>query len=141
MATLLNGQGLTKSFGASALFRGIGFVVNEGDRIGLIGPNGSGKSTLLGVLAGEIDPDEGQVARRRLTRLSYVAQVSEFPAKLPHRICESRFEAGVGHRSGDLCPLIDVLVGKRSQVREFIPTVFSHPKISSTRLRFRWLTS
>jgi ABC transport system ATP-binding/permease protein len=85
LATLLNGQGLTKSFGASALFRGIGFVVNEGDRIGLIGPNGSGKSTLLGVLAGEIDPDEGQVARRRLTRLSYVAQVSEFPAKLTAR--------------------------------------------------------
>ncbi len=81
----MNGQGLTKSFGASALFRGIGFVVNEGDRIGLIGPNGSGKSTLLGVLAGEIDPDEGQVARRRLTRLSYVAQVSEFPAKLTAR--------------------------------------------------------
>ena len=80
MATLLNGQGLTKSFGAAALFREIGFVVDEGDRIGLIGPNGSGKSTLLGVLAGEIEPDEGEVARRKLTRLSYVAQVSEFPA-------------------------------------------------------------
>ncbi len=85
MATLLNGQGLTKSFGAAALFREIGFVVDEGDRIGLIGPNGSGKSTLLGVLAGEIDPDDGEVARRKLTKLSYVAQVSEFPAKLTAR--------------------------------------------------------
>ncbi len=79
MATLLNGQGLTKSFGAVPLFKEIGFQVDEGDRIGLIGPNGSGKSTLLGVLAGEIDPDDGEVARRRLTKLSYVAQVSEFP--------------------------------------------------------------
>jgi len=85
LATLLNGQGLTKSFGAAALFREIGFVVDEGDRIGLIGPNGSGKSTLLGVLAGEIDPDEGEVARRKLTKLSYVAQVSEFPAKVTAR--------------------------------------------------------
>jgi ABC transport system ATP-binding/permease protein len=85
VATLLNGQGLTKSFGATVLFRKIGFVVDEGDRIGLIGPNGSGKSTLLGVLAGEIDPDEGEVARRKLTRLSYVAQVSEFPAKVTAR--------------------------------------------------------
>ena len=85
MATLLNGQGLTKSFGAAALFREIGFQVDEGDRIGLIGPNGSGKSTLLGVLAGEIDPDEGEVARRRLTKLSYVAQVSEFPAGVTAR--------------------------------------------------------
>jgi ATP-binding cassette subfamily F protein uup len=85
LATLLNGQGLTKSFGAAALFREIGFVVDEGDRIGLIGPNGSGKSTLLGVLAGEIEPDEGEVARRKLTRLSYVAQVSEFPARVTAR--------------------------------------------------------
>jgi ABC transport system ATP-binding/permease protein len=85
LATLLNGQGLTKSFGAAALFREIGFQVDEGDRIGLIGPNGSGKSTLLGVLAGEIDPDEGEVARRRLTKLSYVAQVSEFPAGVTAR--------------------------------------------------------
>ena len=85
MATLLNGQGLTKAFGAAALFRDIGFVVDEGDRIGLIGPNGSGKSTLLGVLAGEIDPDDGEVARRKLTKLSYVAQVSEFPAGISAR--------------------------------------------------------
>jgi len=85
LATLLNGQGLTKSFGAAALFREIGFVVDEGDRIGLIGPNGSGKSTLLGVLAGEIEPDEGEVARRKLTRLSYVPQVSEFAAGLTAR--------------------------------------------------------
>jgi len=85
LATLLNGQGLTKSFGAAALFREIGFVVDEGDRIGLIGPNGSGKSTLLGVLAGEIEPDEGEVARRKLTKLSYVGQVSEFPAGVTAR--------------------------------------------------------
>ncbi|WP_263358995.1 ABC-F family ATP-binding cassette domain-containing protein [Acidicapsa ligni] len=85
MATLLNGQGLTKSFGATALFREIGFVVDEGDRIGLIGPNGSGKSTLLGVLAGVIDADDGEVARKKLTKLSYVAQVSEFPAGVTAR--------------------------------------------------------
>jgi ATP-binding cassette subfamily F protein uup len=97
LATLLNGQGLTKSFGAAALFRAIGFVVDEGDRIGLIGPNGSGKSTLLGVLAGEIDPDEGEVARRKLTKLSYVAQVSEFPAKVTARdvVQQALKQAGV----------------------------------------------
>jgi ABC transport system ATP-binding/permease protein len=97
LATLLNGQGLTKSFGAAALFREIGFVVDEGDRIGLIGPNGSGKSTLLGVLAGEIDTDEGEVARRKLTKLSYVAQVSEFPAKVTARdvVQQALKQAGV----------------------------------------------
>lgn len=85
MATLLNGQGLTKSYGATPLFREIGFVVNENDRIGLIGPNGSGKSTLLSILAGEVEPDAGEVARRKLTRLSYVPQVSEFAPGLSVR--------------------------------------------------------
>ena len=100
MATLLNGQGLTKSFGAAALFREIGFQVDEGDRIGLIGPNGSGKSTLLGVLAGEIDPDEGEVARRRLTKLSYVAQVSEFPAGVTARdVVQRALKAAGVHES------------------------------------------
>jgi ABC transport system ATP-binding/permease protein len=75
---ILNAKALTKSFGASSLFRGIDFVVEEGDRIGLIGPNGSGKSTLLGILAGHIDPDSGEVASRRNVKLAYVAQVSEF---------------------------------------------------------------
>ena len=85
VATLLNGKGLTKSFGATALFRDIEFQVDEGDRIGLIGPNGSGKSTLLGTLAGVIDPDDGEVARRRLTRISYVEQSSEFPPHITAR--------------------------------------------------------
>ncbi len=75
---ILNAQSLAKSFGATALFRGISFTVNEGDRIGLIGPNGSGKSTLLRILAGEIDPDSGEVAARKRARLSYVTQESEF---------------------------------------------------------------
>jgi len=75
---ILNAQSLAKSFGATTLFRGISFTVNEGDRIGLIGPNGSGKSTLLRILAGEIDADSGDMASRKRARLSYVTQDSQF---------------------------------------------------------------
>jgi ATP-binding cassette subfamily F protein uup len=75
---ILNAQTITKAFGATSLFRDISFTVDDGDRIGLIGPNGSGKSTLLKILAGEIKPDAGEVAVRKLTRISYVAQDSEF---------------------------------------------------------------
>lgn len=78
MTPILNGQGLAKRFGATTLFQNISFVISEGDRIGVIGPNGSGKSTLLGILAGDIDADSGELSRRKHTRLSYVAQVSEF---------------------------------------------------------------
>src|ERR1700722_6012381 len=78
MPPILNAQGVSKSFGADPLLRNIAFTVEERARIGLIGPNGSGKSTLLGILGGDIDPDSGEVTVRKRTRLSYVAQQSEF---------------------------------------------------------------
>src|SRR3984885_3581220 len=64
MPPIINAQGLTKAFGATALFREISFTVSDGDRIGLIGPNGAGKSTLLKVLAGDENADAGDVAVR-----------------------------------------------------------------------------
>ncbi|WP_446742797.1 ABC-F family ATP-binding cassette domain-containing protein [Silvibacterium acidisoli] len=82
---ILNAQSITKSFGATTLFRDVSFTVNDGDRIGLIGPNGSGKSTLLKMLAGEIDADAGQVTPRKNLRMAYVAQDSEFSAGMTVR--------------------------------------------------------
>lgn len=75
---IISAQGLAKRYGATPLFRNISFTVSEGDRIGVIGPNGSGKSTLLEMLIGRVRPDNGDVAIRKGTRLSYVAQISEF---------------------------------------------------------------
>jgi ATP-binding cassette subfamily F protein uup len=75
---ILNAQGLSKSFGAAPLFENVWFTVGEGDRIGLIGPNGSGKSTLLQILIGRVPPDSGEIAVRKLARLSYIAQESQF---------------------------------------------------------------
>ncbi len=60
------------------MFQNVCFTVGEGDRIGLIGPNGSGKSTLLQILIGHVAPDSGEVAVRKLARLSEVAQESQF---------------------------------------------------------------
>lgn len=39
------------------------FAVYAGERIGIVGSNGQGKTTLLNLLAGEIQPDEGQISR------------------------------------------------------------------------------
>ena len=78
MPPILNAQGLSKSFGAAPLFENVWFTVGEGDRIGLIGPNGSGKSTLLQILIGRVPPDSGEIAVRKLARLSYIAQESQF---------------------------------------------------------------
>jgi len=75
---IINASGISKKFGLTPLFRDLSFTVSEGDRIGLIGPNGSGKSTLLGILSGRIEPDSGDLAIRKRTRMSFVAQNSEF---------------------------------------------------------------
>ncbi len=80
MPPILNAQGISKSYGATPLFRNIAFTIAEGDRIGLIGPNGSGKSTLLQILYGEVQPDAGEVALRKRARLSHVQQESQFAA-------------------------------------------------------------
>ena len=79
MALLLNTQALAKSYGAAFLFRNVSLSLYEGDRLGLIGPNGSGKSTLLEILAQRRDPDSGEVALRKGTRLVYLPQESQFP--------------------------------------------------------------
>jgi ATP-binding cassette subfamily F protein uup len=85
MPPILNAQGLSKRFGAVPLFEDISFPVSEGDRIGLIGPNGAGKSTLLAVLAGEQEPDSGEVATRKRAQIAYVLQESNFTPGLTVR--------------------------------------------------------
>jgi len=77
---IINAQDISKAFGANPLFQNVSFTVSEGDRIGLIGPNGSGKSTLLRILAGDVNPDSGNIAFRKRIRLSYVEQDSTFKA-------------------------------------------------------------
>jgi ATP-binding cassette subfamily F protein uup len=75
---ILNARDLSKSFGATSLFREISFTISEGDRIGLIGPNGSGKSTLLRILAFDVEPDSGEVVARKRALVSFVEQDSQF---------------------------------------------------------------
>jgi ATP-binding cassette subfamily F protein uup len=92
---IISAQGLSKRYGVAPLFQNISFTVSEGDRIGVIGPNGSGKSTLLEMLIGRVKPDSGDVAIRKGTRLSYVAQISEFAAGVTIRsVIEAALERG-----------------------------------------------
>jgi ATP-binding cassette subfamily F protein uup len=85
MPPILNAQNVSKTFGAKPLFQNISITVQDGDRIGLIGPNGAGKSTLLAVLAGQLEPDTGELAVRKRARAAYVPQNSIFARGLTVR--------------------------------------------------------
>lgn len=61
-------------FGGETLFQDISFLVNPGDRIGLIGRNGAGKSTLLKIISGRITPDGGEVARPNSYQIGFLTQ-------------------------------------------------------------------
>lgn len=58
---MLTVRNLSKQIDGKPIIHGVHFEINKGTITGLIGRNGVGKSTLLRLLAGILDPDEGEV--------------------------------------------------------------------------------
>ena len=80
LATLA-ARALTKRFGARTALHGVSFEVHAGEIVAVIGPNGAGKTTLLSILAGILEPSEGEltIAPRQL---GWVPQVPAIYSKL-----------------------------------------------------------
>lgn len=92
MASILQVEGLTKSFGDLVLFSDISFGIAEGERIGLIAKNGSGKTTLLNILVGKESYDNGSVVFRRDVRIAYLEQDPTYPENLT--VLQACFHSG-----------------------------------------------
>ncbi|MDR3705430.1 MAG: ABC-F family ATP-binding cassette domain-containing protein [Paludibacteraceae bacterium] len=82
MASCLQVENLTKSFGDKCLFENISFGIADGQRIALIAKNGAGKTTLLSILAGEEDYQTGTISFRRDLRVGYLRQDPSFNPEL-----------------------------------------------------------
>lgn len=62
------------------LFKNLHFGLQKGDRVALVGANGTGKSSLLSILAGQLDPLEGIVAKEKGARIGFLSQDPTFNA-------------------------------------------------------------
>lgn len=61
-------------FSGNILFEGINFLINPGDRIGLVGDNGSGKTTLLRLIAGLLEAETGEIIIPNNKKVGYLPQ-------------------------------------------------------------------
>jgi ABC-2 type transport system ATP-binding protein len=57
---MIEAQNLRKEYGTFAAVEGSTFSVDDGEVFGIIGPNGAGKTTTLKILAGLLEPTEGE---------------------------------------------------------------------------------
>jgi ATPase components of ABC transporters with duplicated ATPase domains len=76
--SILDVDGLYKTYGDQTLFDHINFSISEHERIGLIGVNGTGKSTLLNVLAGKDSAESGTIRHANSFRYAYLPQTPVF---------------------------------------------------------------
>jgi ATP-binding cassette subfamily F protein 3 len=72
--TVVEAEGLAKSYGAKHVLKDVRFTIERGDRVALVGVNGAGKSTLIKLLTGDEAPTAGQVKLGHNVVSEYFAQ-------------------------------------------------------------------
>lgn len=98
---LISLQEVSVGFGGPLLLEEIDLQIEEGEWVGLLGRNGMGKSTLLKLIHGEIEPQEGIIARQQDLYVAYLPQ--EVPLGLSGTV-EQIVRSGFAD-AGDLLPL------------------------------------
>jgi sulfate-transporting ATPase len=75
--TVVEMQGVSKSFGDKILFENLSFSLPQGGIVGIIGPNGAGKTTLFRLITGTESPDKGTVKIGDTVKLAHVDQLHD----------------------------------------------------------------
>ena len=75
---MISVNNLSLYFGGQDIFKDISFMINKGDKIGLVGKNGVGKSTLLKVLSSNQSPSHGLVSFSGKIVVGYLMQDLDF---------------------------------------------------------------
>ena len=75
--SLVTTQDISKSYAAQVVLDRASLQIYAGEKVGFVGANGTGKTTLMRIVAGEIQPDSGQLTRARAASLSYLPQEAQ----------------------------------------------------------------
>lgn len=75
--TIIHLQHIKKYYAAHLVLEDVSFMLQAGEKVGLIGRNGSGKSTLLRLISGIDQPDDGMLSIRKDLRIGYLPQAPE----------------------------------------------------------------
>jgi ATP-binding cassette subfamily F protein 3 len=75
---MIRALNLSKSYGSNVLLDEVNFLMNPGERLGLVGRNGHGKTTLFRLLLGTERPDGGEIVVPRHYRIGHLSQHLEF---------------------------------------------------------------
>jgi ATP-binding cassette subfamily F protein uup len=84
--TLIHTSGLHMDFGFGPLLEDAQISLEAGERVCLVGRNGQGKTTLMKILAGILEPDDGEVHLAAGTRVAYLPQA--VPDELEGRLLD-----------------------------------------------------
>ena len=58
---MLELKGITKKYSVIPAVRDVSFTLKPGEITGYLGPNGAGKTTTIKIMAGLLEPTEGEV--------------------------------------------------------------------------------
>ena len=94
---LLSLKDVSLAFGGPSVLDGVSLSVSKGLRAALTGRNGEGKSTLMKVIAGDLEPDSGEIVRAPGLSVAYVSQ--EVPADRPDDPAFNALSGGRRRRS------------------------------------------
>jgi len=120
---VLEVRDVTVRFGERTVLTKVSLTIGDGEIIGLLGPSGSGKSTLLRVIAGLLEPDDGQVLLDHTditaipTHRRNIGMVFQDDQLFPHRTVGQNVEFGLRmhgwdkHRRGERVRELLALVG------------------------------
>ncbi len=102
-------------YGGTTLFDGLDWLIQPGERCGVVGANGTGKSTLLKIIVGIEQLDSGEISRQKGIKIGYLPQDGlSFTGRSVFDECLSVFDEAIAlereqeelaHKMGELDPV------------------------------------